>query len=184
MTPDKVREVISLYRAYFVRCGIEEIDYPHDDIVGSSSAIFSHHHGVFNEMIIMTHRTYFVGRGVEKINYPHDKVVNSPPDTLGHCHGMLDKMVEFIQEGRMDKTFRWFGSIQGCIRASEAYTKEIVNSQAETLGHCHGMLDEIEEFILAGRIEKTFIWLGFIQGCLWALGIYTLAELRKHNRRD
>ena len=91
MTPDKVREVIRLYRAYFVE---------HD---------------------------------IEAIEYHHEQIVYSPHDTLGHCHGMLDKMVEFIQ---------------------------------------------------AGRIEKTFRWLGFIQGCLWSEGIHTLAELQDHSRQD
>lgn len=88
MTPDKIREIIELYRAYFEKHQIEAIDYPHDKIVYSQNA------------------------------------------TLGHCHGMLDKM---------------------------------------------------SEFILAGRIEKTFRWLGFVQGCLWASGIHTLEDLQNHN---
>lgn len=33
-----------------------------------------------------------------------------------------------------------------------------------------------------GRIEKAFRWLGFVQGCLWATGQYTLDELKNHNR--
>ena len=91
MTPDKVREDISLYRAYFVEHDIEEIEYH------------------------------------------HEQIVYSPQDTLGHCHGMLDKILDFIR---------------------------------------------------AGRIEETFMWLGFIQGCLWAEGVYTIAELQDHNRPD
>jgi len=51
-----------------------------------------------------------------------------------------------------------------------------------TLAHCHGMLDKMEVFIKEGRIEKTFRWLGFIQGCLWMAGCYSLDDLKNHNR--
>ncbi len=52
------------------------------------------------------------------------------------------------------------------------------------LAHCHGMLDEMEKFVAEGRMEKAFRWLGFIQGCLWSAGLYTLEELKNHNRPD
>lgn len=50
------------------------------------------------------------------------------------------------------------------------------------LSHCYGMLDEMEALIQEGRMEKVFRWLGFIQGCLWRAGIYTVEELKNHNR--
>ncbi len=53
-----------------------------------------------------------------------------------------------------------------------------------TLGHCNGMLDKMEVFIQEGRIDKVYRWLGFIQGVLWASGVYTLTELMGHNRKD
>ncbi len=51
-----------------------------------------------------------------------------------------------------------------------------------SLKHCHGMLDKIVEFVHEGRMEKAFRWLGFIQGILWCRNIYTLDELKNHNR--
>lgn len=48
--------------------------------------------------------------------------------------------------------------------------------------HCHAMLDEMEIFLQERRIEKVFRWLGWIQGCLWRSGVYTLEELKNHNR--
>jgi len=48
--------------------------------------------------------------------------------------------------------------------------------------HCYAMLDKMEGFISEGRMEKTFRWLGFIQGCLWSLGIYSLEDLKNHNK--
>jgi len=48
--------------------------------------------------------------------------------------------------------------------------------------HCCGMLDEIVGFVREGRLEKSFRWLGFIQGFLWAAGAYTIDDLKNHNR--
>jgi len=56
------------------------------------------------------------------------------------------------------------------------------NSDNDFLAHCHGMLNEMEIFIQEGRMEKTFRWLGFIQGCLWRAGVYTIDEVKNHNR--
>jgi methionine salvage enolase-phosphatase E1 len=52
----------------------------------------------------------------------------------------------------------------------------------EILSHCHGMLNKMEKFVLEGRIEKAFKWLGFVQGCLWSAGYYSLEDLKNHNR--
>ncbi len=50
------------------------------------------------------------------------------------------------------------------------------------LAHCNHMLDKMEIFIQQDRLEKVFRWLGFIQGCLWSFGIYTLDDLKNDNR--
>jgi hypothetical protein len=57
-------------------------------------------------------------------------------------------------------------------------------AQIDRLAHLHWMLDEIESFLAAGRREKAMRWLGFIQGCLWADGLYTVAEMKDQNRPD
>lgn len=49
------------------------------------------------------------------------------------------------------------------------------------LSHCHNMLPHMEQFVQENRLEKTFRWLGFIQGVLWVLRLYTLDELKNHN---
>ena len=49
------------------------------------------------------------------------------------------------------------------------------------LRHCHRMLDDIEQFVKEGRIDKAYGWLCFIQGCLWMSGLRTLNELKNHN---
>ena len=55
-------------------------------------------------------------------------------------------------------------------------------SDKDFLAHLHKMLDEMEVFIQEGRMEKVFRWLGFIQGCLWRIGVYTVEEMKNHNR--
>lgn len=61
---------------------------------------------------------------------------------------------------------------------------QLTNTDENVLAHCHGMLDEMEQFVVKGRMEKVFRWLGFIQGCLWSTGYFTLDELKNHNRPD
>lgn len=55
-------------------------------------------------------------------------------------------------------------------------------SSHKVTSHAFSMIDKIEEFLNEDRIEKAFRWLGFIQGCLWATGWYTIEELKNHNR--
>ena len=40
----------------------------------------------------------------------------------------------------------------------------------------------MEMFLKESRIDKVNRWLGFIQGVLWCCGVYTINELREHNR--
>ena len=62
---------------------------------------------------------------------------------------------------------------------------DLFNSSEEFgLAHCHGMLDQMEQFVKDDRMDKVFRWLGFVQGCLWMAGEYTLEELNNHNRPD
>jgi hypothetical protein len=56
------------------------------------------------------------------------------------------------------------------------------SSDVECLAHLHAMLDQMEGFVKENRMGKVFRWLGFIQGALWRMGIYSLEELKNHNR--
>lgn len=47
--------------------------------------------------------------------------------------------------------------------------------------HILWMLDEIVEFARHRRLDKAFRWLGFVQGWLWARGLYSIDELKRHN---
>lgn len=52
----------------------------------------------------------------------------------------------------------------------------------ENLFHCRDMIPKIFVFIQEDRMEKTFRWLGFIQGVLYSCELYTLEELKEHNK--
>lgn len=45
------------------------------------------------------------------------------------------------------------------------------------LGHVHYMLYELDNLLNENRMEKSFRWLGFIQGCLFCLGLRSLNGL-------
>lgn len=55
---------------------------------------------------------------------------------------------------------------------------------ADVLAHCYGMLSKMRVFIMEKRIEKTMRWIGFIQGCLWSYGIFSLGQLQEHSRPE
>jgi hypothetical protein len=50
------------------------------------------------------------------------------------------------------------------------------------LAHFRFMCIEAQKFIDEDRVEKAMRWLGFLQGALWALGFYSLDELKNHSR--
>lgn len=65
----------------------------------------------------------------------------------------------------------------------------------EAVGHIKGMLDKMDKFLdevedpMRDSYEdpreswdKFNRWLGFIQGCFWTHGLFTLNQMREHNR--
>ena len=65
----------------------------------------------------------------------------------------------------------------------------------EILPHLAGMLSKMEEFLSEAEDplrdsyddpreswDKFNRWLGFIQGCFWSQGMFTLEQMRNHNR--
>jgi hypothetical protein len=55
-------------------------------------------------------------------------------------------------------------------------------SQPGIFQHCFWMCIEIEKLIKQGQFEKAMCGLHFIQGCLWCYQVYTIKELKDHNR--
>lgn len=72
---------------------------------------------------------------------------------------------------------------------SELHSRGCVPSRGDTglgednnLDHVMWMCTEIPRHLDAGKIEKAHRWLGFIQGVLWASEVYTIENMRIHNR--
>lgn len=72
--------------------------------------------------VIAMYRKAFTDQGIGKIDYPHDELLDFEKHALEHCHGMLDQMETFIDEGRIDKAFRWLGFMQGVFWSHGYYT--------------------------------------------------------------
>ena len=86
-----------------------------------------------------------------------------------------DKVLEVI------KIYREHFEAQGISKIDYPHGFRL-DHQGNALAHCHGMLDQMEEFVAQGRMDKVFRWLGFVQGCLWSARVYTLESLKNHNR--
>lgn len=49
------------------------------------------------------------------------------------------------------------------------------------LSHALWMCGEVKQ-LASTNMEKASRWLGFIQGVLWTLGVYSIAEMKDDNR--
>ncbi len=81
--------------------------------------------------------------------------------------------------------YREYFKSLGVLKRSFSYEYLIMDEISQPwdmLSHCHGMLDKMEVFVKEGKIDKAFRWLGFIQGCLWSTGHFTLEDLKNHSR--
>ena len=47
---------------------------------------------------------------------------------------------------------------------------------------CLNMIEPLHSFLAEDKLEKLMRWLGFLQGTLWVLGVFSIDELRLHNR--
>ncbi len=68
------------------------------------------------------------------------------------------------------------------IAAEKHPTGEFPHDSISALEHCHRMLDNIITFASEGRTGKAYRWLGFVQGVCWSSGMYTIDDMRDHNR--
>ena len=53
-----------------------------------------------------------------------------------------------------------------------------------TLNHALWMCDRTREFLRAGRLAKSYRWIGTIQGILLMNGVFSINELKGQNRFD
>lgn len=61
---------------------------------------------------------------------------------------------------------------------------DLAPTPEQALGHCLDMTGQLEQHVAGGLHEKSLVWLGFMQGVLWALGVRRLQHLKEDNRPD
>lgn len=84
-------------------------------------------------------------------------------------HNLDDSVIE-VRPERADPTKRYSLFLDS---GGDWLTK--MNHLAWAVEQCRG-------FVNAGRMEKAFRWLGFLQGALWFAGKYSIEELANHNK--
>jgi hypothetical protein len=52
----------------------------------------------------------------------------------------------------------------------------------DSLCHARWMCEETKRFLREGRFSKSYRWIGMIQGLLFMGGVFSIEELKKHNR--
>ena len=92
-------------------------------------------------------------RGAQPIEVPHSRCPTSSQEALNHALHMLEQMCDTRNFCKLTN-FKW-------------YLLELGFSPRLVLGK---------------RWEKLMRWLGFVQAILWGIGIFTLDELKSHNR--
>lgn len=60
--------------------------------------------------------------------------------------------------------------------------RDAIAKLAGQIDHVREMIPKIRGFLVQGRREKAFRWLGFIQGVFYSVGIYTIEDMANHNR--
>jgi len=61
------------------------------------------------------------------------------------------------------------------------YLQKIENRQDMDAAHVREMIEKLLAFPPEKR-EKQMRWVGFIQGWFWAKGLFTVDEMKAHNR--
>lgn len=62
--------------------------------------------------------------------------------------------------------------------------RTLPSDRGADIEHLIGMVPRLHALLDEGRIEKAMRWLGFMQGALWSIDIFSLDELKDHSRPD
>ncbi|MDO8879521.1 MAG: hypothetical protein Q7W44_01775 [Coriobacteriia bacterium] len=95
--------------------------------------------------------------------------------TTEHAHLMLD----FYGKTLVAQGFeaRAYPDVDEHIGANRLQTPKF-----DTLNHALWMCAMTREFLRQGRLAKAYRWIGTIQGILLVNGVFSISELKGHNR--
>ena len=63
-------------------------------------------------------------------------------------------------------------------------SRKMSTPKYDTLRHAHWMVHQTRDFLRQGRLAKSYRWIGMIQGILMMNGVFSIMELKGHNRFD
>lgn len=97
--------------------------------------------------------------------------------TTQHAYCML----EFYEKTLTELGYRSarYEDIEGHIGSCRFETPKY-----DTLNHAMWMCEQTRLFLRAGRFAKAYRWIGTIQGILLMNGVFSIVELKDHNRLE
>lgn len=66
----------------------------------------------------------------------------------------------------------------------DRYEQKLSELDHQQVYHLRTMIPRMRVFLEEQRREKLMRWIGFIQGALWSEEVFTLDELKEHNKPD
>jgi hypothetical protein len=95
--------------------------------------------------------------------------------TTEHAHRMLDFYCKTLEElGYRPEPYE---DVDTPVGSSKFETPKFA-----TLNHALWMCHKTREFLRQGRLAKAYRWIGTIQGILFMNGVFSISELKRHNR--
>lgn len=115
------------------------------------------------------------GEGVIAKHFSRDGRWPTVEDAIAHCAAMNRQMAGFLADGKLEKCCQWWGFIAGvecALELSFDFPRVLVPYAAEEAGR----------YAIEGKLLEAFSFLGFAQGILFAIGAYSIEELKNHNK--
>jgi hypothetical protein len=89
-----------------------------------------------------------------------------------------------MTQDKMRETLEYYDEYIGNIGFKVNPVRENWAYGGDRLGYLRWMCQEVLSWDLEKDWEKANRWLGFIQGVLWEQHIFTIDDMRKHNRSE
>jgi hypothetical protein len=83
---------------------------------------------------------------------------------------------------KIDQTLTLYGERLTKLNIEPRQHESGGSSRISHLEHVAWMCTQVPTFLALGKVEKAHRWLGFVQGILFLYEVFSLADLKDHNR--
>lgn len=139
----------------------------------------------FREAVGIIDRKKLKKKEVVLKKFPEEEYPKSKREILCHCRSLIPEGKEYSRQGKEGKSLRRTGFVSGCLYLIERWPKnpehEAIFLKALLSSTC-ALLSTIEFLVREGNLMGAFWCLGWIQGIFWASGVFTIQELKEHNK--